>query len=209
MVMSITNARAVQPFVRTIETTTDVLNFSLPRGHQEQTLQVDNALDVTLTIPVINRFWIEIYLDGFRLINYTRDFGNTYLTYNLIGNQIIFSQPVTGSLRIIADNPSFDDLAGGLVIPVNNVQGARTRATQPGQNYLALHCEPIILTQPVFGYARLTSDRMSIVYVPPLGFNGGDAFSYTVISDRAQIAEPKCIFIQVGTVIPSEPMTPP
>lgn len=203
MTMRITNARAVQPFVRVLETRTGILGVPFPRGHQEQTIVVDNATEVILTIPIISRFWIEVYLDGFRLINFTRDFGDTYLTYNLVDDRIIFSQPVTGSLTIIADNPSFDSLAGGLIIPVNNVQGARTRATTSGQHFGALHCEPIVVTQPVHGYARLTSDRLSIVYVPPLGFNGGDAFSYTVITDRAQIAEPKCVFVQVGAFVPS------
>lgn len=202
MVMRITNARAVQPFVRLLDTRMDSLVISNPRGHEEQTVQLDNETEIILNILVINKAWVEVYLDGFRLINYTRDFGSTLLTYNILEDRIVFSEPVTGSVRIISDNPDFSEGAGGLIIPVSNVQGARTVATGSGQHFGALHCEPVVLTQPAFGYARLTSDRLSIVYVPPVNFNGGDAFSYTVISDRAQIAEPKCVFIQVGSFIP-------
>lgn len=202
MIARITNARAVQPFIRTLEVRTDSLTVSIDRGHNEQNVEMDNETTINLSTFVFNRAWVEVYLDGFRIINYTRDFGNTFLTYNIVGNQIIFSQPVTGNVKIIVDNPSVDEI--GLVIPVVNIQGARTRATSSGQHFGALHCEPIVLTQPVFGFARLTSDRLSILYVPPVGFNGGDAFSYTVVTDRGQIADPKCIFVQVGQFSPPE-----
>lgn len=57
--------------------------------------------------------------------------------------------------------------------------------------------EPVVLTQPLWGYARLTKDRQGILYVPYRMFQGTDAFTYTLITQTGQIGEPKVITVDV------------
>lgn len=63
---------------------------------------------------------------------------------------------------------------------------------------IALFSEPVILTQPYNGYARLTGDRKSIAYVPNVGYVGNDTFSWSMINQHGQIGEPKCVVITVS-----------
>lgn len=62
---------------------------------------------------------------------------------------------------------------------------------------IALYSEPIIITQPYNGYARLSTDRKSIAYVPRLGYVGNDTFSWAMINQHGQIGDPKCVTITV------------
>lgn len=63
---------------------------------------------------------------------------------------------------------------------------------------VALYSEPIILTQPYNGYARLTTDRKSIAYTPNLNYVGNDTFSWSMINQRGQIGTPKCVYINIS-----------
>lgn len=88
---------------------------------------------------------------------------------------------------------------------------AKVGATQPptsspaGEyNYMArrrvgdsLYTEPVVLVQPLWGYARLTSDRRGLLYVPYKGFQGTDAFTYTLITQHGQIGQPRTITVDV------------
>lgn len=65
---------------------------------------------------------------------------------------------------------------------------------------IALYSEPIILTQPYSGYARLTGDRKSIAYVPNVGYVGNDTFSWSMINQHGQIGEPKCVVINMTSI---------
>jgi hypothetical protein len=62
---------------------------------------------------------------------------------------------------------------------------------------ISLYAEPIIITQPRHGYARLTTDRQSIAYVPNLNYKGFDTFSWSMINQHGQIGTPKCVQINV------------
>jgi len=62
---------------------------------------------------------------------------------------------------------------------------------------IALYSEPVIITQPYHGYARLSADRKNIVYVPEVGYTGNDTFSWSMINQHGQIGDPKCVSISV------------
>jgi hypothetical protein len=63
---------------------------------------------------------------------------------------------------------------------------------------ISLYSEPVIITQPYYGYARLTTDRQSIAYTPNIGFIGVDTFSWALINQHGQIGDPKCVTIQIS-----------
>ena len=85
-------------------------------------------------------------------------------------------------------------------INVTNVQGAKTVGLNPGDLYAGTFCEPMILSLPTNGFVRLTDDHLSLVYVPNQGFHGTDAFSYTVLTDRGQIAAPQCVYVTINKI---------
>ena len=62
---------------------------------------------------------------------------------------------------------------------------------------ISLYSEPIIITHPTHGYARLTADRQSIAYVPNANFKGFDTFSWSMINQHGQIGTPKCVQINI------------
>jgi len=62
---------------------------------------------------------------------------------------------------------------------------------------VSLYTEPIIITQPVHGYARLTTNRKAIAYVPDVDYVGNDTFSWSMINQHGQIGVPKCVQIIV------------
>jgi hypothetical protein len=61
----------------------------------------------------------------------------------------------------------------------------------------SVYAEPIIITQPLHGYARLTSDRKSIAYTPNTYFKGNDTFSWALITQHGQVGVPKCLYVKV------------
>ena len=62
---------------------------------------------------------------------------------------------------------------------------------------ISLYSEPIIITQPRHGYARLTTDRRSIAYIPNINYKGFDTFSWSMINQHGQIGTPKCVQINI------------
>ena len=63
---------------------------------------------------------------------------------------------------------------------------------------ISLYTEPVIITQPQHGYARLSGDRQSIAYVPNVGYKGNDTFSWAMINQHGQISSPKCVQIKIS-----------
>jgi hypothetical protein len=63
---------------------------------------------------------------------------------------------------------------------------------------ISLYAEPVIITQPQHGYARLTGDRQGIAYVPDVGYKGNDTFSWALINQHGQIGAPKCAQIRIA-----------
>lgn len=159
----------------------------------------DNLTSVTLGDTPTHIRWVDVYLDGFRLFNSTLDFDQSYQTYELNGRDIVFKTPVTGQLQIISYRPWEYVMPEANYIRVNNVQGAKTKARNPGDLFTGTFCEPLILTLPQNGFVRLTDDHQDLVYVPESNFEGYDAFSYSVITERGQLADPKCVYVKIGT----------
>jgi hypothetical protein len=192
------NARFVQPFVDVQYIT--VLRNDDPTVTRGAQVYSETITSSTLTLPWTpsNPNWVEVYVDGFRMVNASYNFGETRNAFTISNKVISFSGPVDGLVQVINDRFFRYDFPEDNYIRVSNSQGAKTKNTVPG-NYLASYfCEPVVLTQPYNGFARLTDDRKSVVYVPNYNFVGQDTFSYTVLSDRGQIAEPKCVYITVS-----------
>ncbi len=59
------------------------------------------------------------------------------------------------------------------------------------------YAEPVILTQPLSGYARISQDRKTIDYTPFAGKVGFDSFAYTMITQHGQEGLPKNIFVRI------------
>jgi len=202
MVMQISNCRAVQPFVGVVNTAVKSLPFAIPRGGFTATEDMLGYTNVILPGLVDNVEEVSVYVDGFRMLNQTFDFGKTWSAFTVQGDFLYFNEPVTGTVQIFVDKPWSYVLPDQNYISVNNVQGGKTKATNPGEVFGGTFCEPFILTLPTNGYVRLTDDRKRLVYVPNQNFVGYDAFSYSVITDRGQIADPKCVNVKVGNPSP-------
>ena len=240
--------------------------------------------------------WVEVFIDGFRIVNprvrsknlpALNSGGTLYEQYNVTGRTIHFTQPVSGTIKIICDTKG-TPWWGGLVIDPKNVQSlvatkimsnitasnwtiigghrkgfTTTISYQPGPKFDAntyvtvtdcdpagfngnvkvidssygsitfrantagmdsmkhtgnitgfssefttytaisngLYSEPVVLTEPMHGYARLSADRQSIVYVPNYKYVGMDTFSWTLITQHGQVGEPKCVYIRVKAQI--------
>lgn len=199
MVMRISNCRAVQPFVQTFNMA--VKNMPYPIASGATKLTIDASVEIpglTLDEAPTHIRWVEVYVDGFRLHNSTLDFDETYQAYELDGNNINFKTPVTGQIEVYSYEPWTYVMPEANYIRVNNVQGAKTRARNPGELFTGTFCEPLILTLPQNGYVRLTDDHQDLVYVPNSNFEGYDAFSYSVITERGQLADPKCVYVKIG-----------
>ena len=81
-----------------------------------------------------------------------------------------------------------------------SISGFATDYTWYQNTTIALYAEPVIITQPVHGYARLTADRQSIAYVPNLNYVGNDTFSWSLITQHGQIGTPKCVYIKITKI---------
>lgn len=62
---------------------------------------------------------------------------------------------------------------------------------------IGIYSEPVVITQPLHGYARLSTDRKSIAYVPNVGYVGNDTFSWTMITQHGQVGVPECVNIKI------------
>lgn len=212
-----------------IEINTVATNPQTRRQAHVQRMTLTNADTVQLNFQPLSDQWIELYLDGYRIINpkYAthRTPGARYENYNLVeNNQIRFSEPQTGNLKIICDTLThtlaeglIDGNIAGAVIGFENIQSYDvfekrfnpSRYPMPDLGLVntvirirvgdAHYCEPIVLAQPCYGYVRVSKDRKSLVYVPRISFSGYDVFGYTLMSQRGQMGMPASITVKVGT----------
>lgn len=194
------NARFVQPFVDVTNLTVIVNSQNVNRGAiVQQADYPEPVTEIPLNQSYLIKEWVEVYVDGFRLVNATYDFGETHEDFEITPQSIIFNTPQVGNIKIIMDYQATGAfLPEQNTIKVRNRQGARTKATQPGDLYAAYFCTPLILTEPLNGFVRVSDDGLNLVYCPDPDYEGFDAFSYTVITERGQIAEPKCVYVKVG-----------
>jgi len=215
MSVSLTNTRFVQTHANVIDFECPMLESNIPRGARVTFIPIDNTAPdfrpvygmFMDTLPY-NPAWVEVWHDGFRLVNSTLDFGKTFRAFRVSGQVIYFQDPILeGTLKVYADGAFNYDLPE-YTIDVNNIQGAQTKNTVDGQMLAGYFCEPVILTEPRRGYVRLSDDRHSLIFIPETGWEGYDSFSYVMINDRGQASEPKCVFITVGEPKgPTKPVT--
>lgn len=199
------NCRSVQPFAA--EIAMDVPVYTLPSNRDIHSSSFEAVGDTVFNVGWIPTHidWVEVYVDGFRIVNQSTDFGVTNDKYEIDGSTITFYEPVTGTVEIVCDKqtcPPFDTIQ---MISIDNEQGANVVSKLPaGSLYASLYCEPIALMQPAHGFVRMSDDRESLIYYPEQNYTGGDAFSYLVRTSRGQLSEPKCVNVFVG-----ERPTPP
>jgi len=86
---------------------------------------------------------------------------------------------------------------GTRIISPGVISGFGNGVVKRALDSVGLYAEPVIITQPYNGYARLTTDRKSIAYIPNLNYVGNDTFSWALINQRGQISEPKCVYIKI------------
>ena len=203
MDIEIKNARFVQPYVDVVDMTVRSLSKSFPRG-SVVVRQTGPLTSIVLPRAPAHKDWVEVYVDDFRLVNASLDFGATHEDFEVFDDRIDFHNSVTGDVKVVLDydaNPI--RMPDENIIVIDNCQGAKTKATRVGDLYVSYFCKPMILTEPHYGYVRLTDDGLNLVYFPNAGYAGYDAFSYTVISERGQIAAPKCVNVKVGNPVPT------
>lgn len=239
------------PVHRMIVPRTQELSFYIPvrntdanlaRNANVQHTIMSNDYILPLTFMPRAHAWIEVYIDGNRVINPRYVTANTagihYEEFNILSNNAIaFTGPVTGNVTVICDTeiePRAEKLGKGIVIDIENTQswnyyqkkfnparwatgnvsnkfGGNVRAVNPYGLYNteityrvgdAIYAEPIVLKQPLNGYARITANRQNILYVPNKDFIGNDVFTYTLMTVHGQIGLPACVHIEVVEELP-------
>jgi len=202
-VVLVENRRVVIPFIQDIFETMAINNTSYNRGEHRFNISLTtptNTIQLPSSFKVLCEDWLEIYLDGKRVLNprLSGDFGGTKyekFNVNIETNLITFSSNITGDVVIVCDSnlPSEQETSNSsCVIEVQNVQGFKSSG-------ISLYHEPVVMTEPENGYARLSFDRKSIIYVPQIGFSGTDQFNYCLINIHGQQSRNRCIRIKVGT----------
>lgn len=109
-----------------------------------------------------------------------------------------------GNFRVINSTPGSVTFRGkiagrGTMLKPGTIDGFGNATIKELQG-ISLYTEPVIITQPQHGYARLTGDRQSIAYVPSVGYKGNDTFSWAMINQHGQISSPKCVQIKISDV---------
>ena len=189
--ISIPNYNVVIPVAEDLYLTCNSTEQTSPRLANIATITVSGT---TMTIPFTPTCsdWVELYSNGRRIINprvKQRLGGTQYEIFNVSGNQITFNQPQQATYTVICDTKPLHDTTS-LIIDINNVQGFLSTTA-------SLYVEPIVMEQPANGYARLTTNRKSIAYMPSYGFIGNDSFSYCVINNHGQYSRNYCVNITV------------
>lgn len=116
-----------------LKMTTTVTTSGTLRLAEEQNKFMNNETTMELNFTPLSSHWVEVYLDGFRVINpryvTKKTAGIPFEEYNIAGNVIVFTNPITGNLKVISDTvlepvPEYtpDTKKKGLVINLNNVQ---------------------------------------------------------------------------------------
>jgi hypothetical protein len=204
------------------------------RQHDQYDVSVSNATRINLPFVPVCAAWVEIYLDGLRILNprypTRQTMGIPNEVYTIQSNTVIFNTAITGNVRVIADRISqplpemtsntkirghvisFDNhqsydryrqrfnsarwASGKANVNVNTVNVINTTLTQRVGD--ALWTEPVVLRQPEHGYARITSDRRSILFVADQYYSGLDHFTYTLMTQHGQCSPPACITVNIA-----------
>lgn len=196
------NRRVVIPFIQDIYKEI-IFNYNKYNREEFRTV-VDittptNTIQLPSTFKVLCEDWLEIYIDGKRVINprVSSDFGGTNyekFNVNIETGLITFSANITGQVTVVCDskvlNEGEDSYLLSCIIPIQNAQGFKSAG-------ISIYHEPVVMTEPENGYARLTFDRKSIIYVSNSYFVGTDQFNYCVINSHGQQSRNRCIRIKI------------
>lgn len=211
---------------RTYTLATIITDDTCRRQAHVQHFSVANVTSIQLDFTPLSDQWLEIYLDGYRVIN--PRYGTTetryvrYETYNMAANnQVRFGNVISGNLTVVCDTQSHTRAeirtqanVAGVTMRFDNIQNYDVfeKRFNPSRYPMAnldlrntimrirvgdgLYSEPQVLAQPCYGFVRLTMDRKSLVYVPRPGFQGWDVFGYTLMSQHGQMGRPATITVK-------------
>jgi hypothetical protein len=187
------NRRVVIPFFEDIEITVPKNIISYNRGEQVFIPTSNTSYQIELPFTPLCTELTEIYVNGLRRINRRLQNvpgGAVYSDYNVYGNKINLTDPLSGDIKIICEMQPAPEY-NVTVMEIDNTQGYLSAG-------ISLFFEPVVMSEPMNGYARLSIDRKELVYQPKLGFVGQDSFSYTLINNQGQFGTPKCVYINVS-----------
>ena len=191
--IQVKNRRVVIPFANDIELSVSSNISTYNRGANIYSTTANNAFQISLPFLPLCTELTEVFVNHMRLINpKVQDIigGTQYQEYNVSDNNIDFENSLTGDIRIVCEMQPMPEY-NAITILINNSQGFKSAG-------ISLFHEPVVLTEPLHGYARLSFDRKELIYQPKLNFIGQDSFSYTLINNQGQYGKPKCIFITVS-----------
>lgn len=177
------------------------LSFYMPsaitpyyRNETRQVVTFNNTDTKTLSFTPICPEWLQLFdKNGRAVINRRIDTTTgkfVYDTYNVNGNQLVLSSPQTDYFVAVSDNTM------PLNIPKPFLE-ISFDTTQGVQKHGAQLVEPIIYEEPISGMARISADRLGIIYRPNENFSGTDGFSYILRSFNGQISKVYCVQIDI------------
>jgi Concanavalin A-like lectin/glucanases superfamily len=187
---------------------------------------MNNEDTIILDFIPVSDLWIEIYLEGHRILNphylTRRTQAYAYEVYNVRNNEIFFTHPITGNVKVVCDTLTHTQAeitkipgTAGLHIDFQNLQSYDTYEqvfvpTRYSNNYYnlpvtqlklrvgdALYSAPYVLCEPCYGYVRPSKNRKELVYVPRKNFKGYDVFTYTLMTQHGQMGPPASFTIKV------------
>lgn len=211
---------------RTYVLNTIITDERCRRNAHVQHFSVSNVGNIQLDFTPLSDQWLEIYIDGYRLVNprygtYETPYAR-YETYNMAANNTVrFGNVISGNVTVVCDTQShtFAEIrtqanVSGVTMRFDNIQNYDVfeKRFNPSRYPMAnldlrnsiiririgdgLYAEPQVLAQPCYGFVRPTMDRKSLVYVPRPGFQGWDAFGYTLMSQHGQMGKPATITVK-------------
>jgi hypothetical protein len=190
--IEVKNRRVVIPFVDDIQISVPKNLISYDRKENTFSGSFSGTFSISLPFAALCTELTEVYIDGMRKMNprLYQQFGGTYHgEYNVFNSFIAFTNAISGDVKVVCETQPYPEPHVN-VIQIDNTQGYLSAG-------ISLFHEPVVVSEPANGYARLSFDRKELVYLPKLGFTGNDSFSYTLINNQGQFGKPKCVYITV------------
>jgi hypothetical protein len=183
--------RVLQPQLDDISVEVKRNFHSADRKARVHSAELSGAMSLDLPFTPTSYQWCEIYVEGVRLVNVDN-------AYTVTGKRITFKAPVTGRVKVICDTVTCP--TGRTIVSFDKydrIQGTVDRPRLDSKLEIGSVCNLVIITQPLYGYARLSDDQMGVVYVPNTGYIGTDTFSLALLSHMGQESVIRCVYIDV------------
>lgn len=191
--IEVKNRRVVIPFLEDVEITVPKNTRTYDRKEQVFSTTSAEVYQITLPFTPLCTELTEVYEDGIRRINPRIERipgGTSYSEYNVFGNTINFQNAISGDVKVVCETEPYPQY-NVTTIEIDNAQGYLSVG-------ISLFHEPVIITEPTNGYARLSFNRKELVYLPKMQFTGKDSFSYTLINNQGQFGNPRCVYVTVA-----------